>query len=104
MQSLVASFRRSAINFAAMSHAVNAHHSDDIGNFVDDTVVTHSNSPIAVGSSKFPATSWARIFREALNRRYHPIMRGGGESAEVFLGGAFEEDAIHDYLPLRLAK
>jgi hypothetical protein len=41
---------------------------------------------------------------EPLNRCYHAIMHFGRKSAEVFLRSAFEEDAIHVYLPLRLAR
>jgi hypothetical protein len=64
----------SAIDFASVSDAIDAHHADGIVDLVDDTIVTRANSPIVVGCSQLPAARWARVPRQRLNRRDHTIM------------------------------
>jgi hypothetical protein len=89
----------SAVDFAAVSDAIDAHHSDGFGNLVDDTVITHANSPVFVRSGQLPATGWAQVPRQSPNRCYHAIVHVCRKSSEVSLGRAFEENAIHNYLP-----
>ena len=93
-----------AINLTSVSDAVNTHDLDIVGDLVDDPVIAYANSPVIICSGKLPATSWTRIFRQRLNRGDYAVMQPCGELPEVSFGSAFEEDAIHGYLPLRLAR
>jgi len=63
-----------AINLASVSNAVNTHDLDIVGDLVDDSVFTYANSPVVITSGKLQATSWARIFRQRLNRRDYAVM------------------------------
>jgi hypothetical protein len=94
----------STIDFASVSNAIDAHHAGGIVDLVDHTIIAYPNSPIVVSFDKLSATSWARIPRQPLNRRDYMAMELCGELPEVSFSSAFEEDAIHSYLPLRFAR
>jgi len=85
----------SAIHFTAVADAVDAHHADGIGNFINHPVVAHANAPVVFAANQFAATGRARIVREFLNCRNNAAVNLGGKTAKVAFGRAFKEHAIH---------
>src|SRR3989442_942255 len=94
----------SAINLAAMPHAVDAHDADLVGNFVNHAVVAHTDAPVVLAASEFAAARRTRIVRQCLNRRDDAVVNLGRKTGEVFLCTAFKQDAIHGHLRLRPAR
>jgi hypothetical protein len=62
----------SAINFFAVSDAINSHNCCRIGNLIDDAVVAHPNPPIVLRARKFATSGWTRIVRETTQHISHP--------------------------------
>ena len=60
---------RSAINFAAVPHAVDAHDANLVGDFINHAVVAHSDAPVVLAACQLAATGRARFRRQCLNRR-----------------------------------
>jgi len=94
----------STIDFPTVSHPIDAHLAGAIGNFVNHAVVTHTNAPVMFAAGQFAAAGRARVVCERLNGRDDAVVNLGSEPREVFLGGAFKQDAIHGHLRLRSAR
>ncbi len=95
---------RSAINLATVAHTVDPHDPNIVGDLVNNPVIPDAEAPVVLAASQFAAAGRARILRESLKRRDDAIVSLGRETGEVFLGGAFKQDVIHGYLPLRSAR
>jgi len=57
----------SAINFSAMSNAIDADNLIGVSNFVDHTIVTDAYPPIVFTAGKLSATCRSRISRKRVN-------------------------------------
>jgi hypothetical protein len=62
----------SAINFFAVSDAINSHNRCRIGNLIDNAVVADPNPPIALRAGKFATSDWTRIVRETTQHISRP--------------------------------
>ena len=107
---LISAWRRrirvsaSAINLAAVAHAVHAHNPDFIGNLINHAVIAHADAPVMLAAGKFAATGWTWIVGKSANGGDDAVVNLGRKPAEVFLGSAFEEDTIHGQLLRRPAR
>src|SRR5258708_37447895 len=91
----IASRISSAVNLAAMAHAVHAHNPDFIGDLINHPIVAHTDAPVVLGAGEFATTGRARVVGESANGGDDPVVNFGRKPFEVFLGSAFEEDPIH---------
>jgi hypothetical protein len=78
-----------------MPNSLDSHNSNHIGDLVDDTVITNTNSPVVFRSGEFAAAGRPRIFRERSEGNGNASLIPGGEALQVFLGRAFDENPIH---------
>ena len=85
----------SAINFATMSHAINSHNSNRIGNLVDHTISADANPPVVLRSRKFAAANRPRIGCEIAQCIRYAESHIERESSEVLLSRTLDDDAIH---------
>jgi len=95
---------RSTINIAAVTHTVDTNDANLVSNLVNHAVITHSDAPVAFAASQFAATRRTWVRRECSNCHDHAIVNLGRQTGEIFLGGAFKQDAIPPYLRLRSAR
>ena len=73
-----------------MSHTINSHNSNRIGDLIDHTIVTHTNPPVVSIASEFSTTSGAWIIREGRYARNHSIVNAERKTTQVFLGRTLE--------------
>ncbi|MEO6244403.1 MAG: hypothetical protein ABIQ12_03125 [Opitutaceae bacterium] len=78
-----------------MAHAVDAHDTDFVGDFIDHALVTHPNAPVVFPAREFPATMGPRVRPERRNRSYDSFMHGDRETTEIFLRRTLKQDPIH---------
>jgi hypothetical protein len=78
-----------------MAQAVHAHNADFIGNFINHPVIADADALVVLAAGKFAATGRARVAGQCANRGNDAVVNIGRKPIEVFLGSAFEEDAIH---------
>jgi len=78
-----------------MSHAMHAHHADDIRDFVNHPVIADADAPVVFRSGKFPAACWPWILRELLDCGDDAVVKVVREPSQILFSGAFEQDFIH---------
>jgi hypothetical protein len=83
------------INFPAMAHAVDPHLADGIRDFVNHSIIAHTDAPVVSRSGKFPATWRTGISSHLLKRFYNPVVNVSCKAVQIPFRGAFEEDVIH---------
>src|SRR5437899_2320801 len=66
--------------------------------------VARADAPVVFAADQLAATGRAGVYRQRLNRRDDAVVNLGRKSGEVFLDGAFKQDAIHGHLRLRSAR
>ncbi len=64
-EALVDSEESSAIDVTTVAHAVDAHDTKLVGNFVNHTVVFHANTPVVLSAGQFALAIRSRIVPSA---------------------------------------
>src|SRR2546423_1884744 len=82
----------SAINFAAVAYAVDAHEASLVRNLVNHTVVTDTDAPVVFAARQFSATGRTRVRGQCSDCRNHAVVNLRREPVEVFLCTAFKQD------------
>jgi hypothetical protein len=78
-----------------MSHAINSHNSNRIGNLIDHTIVAHANPPVVLRSSEFAAANRTRIVCKTAQCTSDAGSHIARESSEVLLSRTLDDDAEH---------
>jgi hypothetical protein len=84
-----------AVNFSSMSNAIYVYDPFCIEDFVDDAVISDTNPPIVLASSKFSAAGRPRISTEPSHSTDDPVVERIRQSAKVPLSAAFKKNFKH---------
>ncbi len=67
-----------------MAHSMDSHDPYFIGDFVNHPIITSPNAPIVLAAREFPASGWARIFREGLDGSEDALFNSAESFAKAF--------------------
>ena len=77
-----------------MANAVDQDFPSPIGDFINDTIISYTNTPVTFTASQFAATGGTWVACEGLNGSYYASLNVGRKPPQVLLCAAFEQDAL----------
>jgi hypothetical protein len=87
---------RLSINLASVANPVDTNDPNDVGYFVNYSIVSNADPPVSILASQFSGSGRPRVVSKRPNSLDYSIMHPAGQPLEIAFCAAFKKNAIHD--------